>query len=304
MHFLANKWTSTYSYNFDYGQNAKCALQCVEFYGGSWNNSIILPINCNKIVIDGVAASVRGGSIFGRSNGRGNSQYGYARYASAAIGTNTSLRMNFCGGSTEEAQSLLGKLGDLSGVTSFDGFWEGAFRVTSLDFTGNNITNATNFNSAFANCPSLQTITWGESDLSGVTAFNATFDNCRSLASISFPGTIHITQNQGMYLTFRRCVKLETIDLSNLDFTSNATFNQTFAWCDSLKNLTFKADAGIAQNISVNNCEQLTVTSLLSLFNALATVTAARTCTIGSVNLAKLSEAEKAIATDKGWTLA
>ena len=91
--------------------------------------------------------------------------------------------------------------------------------------------------------------------------------------------------------------------MSNFDFTSNVAFNQTFGYCSNLKNLTFKADAGIAQNISVSDCGQLTVTSLLSLFNALATVTAARTCNIGSVNLAKLSAAEKAIATDKGWTL-
>lgn len=304
VHFLANKWTSTYAYNFDYGQNVKCALQCVEFYGGSWNNDIIFPINCNKIVIDGVAASVYGGKIFGNSSGRGNSQYGYARYASAAIGTSASLRMNFCGGSTEEAQSLLEKLGDLSGVTNFSTFWNGAFRVTSLDFTGNSITNATNFDNAFSNCQSLRTITWGESDLSGITSLNTAFDNCYSLVSIAFPGTIHITQNQGMYLTFRRCISLETIDLSNIDFTSNVQFNQTFGACKSLKNLTFKANAGIAQNIELTNSEQLTVASLLSLFNALATVTAARTCKIGSTNLNKLTAEQKAIATDKGWTLA
>ena len=38
--------------------------------------------------------------------------------------------------------------------------------------------------------------------------------------------------------------------------------------------------------------------------NGLQTVTSTRTLTLGETNLAKLTEAEKQIATDKGWTLA
>ena len=43
---------------------------------------------------------------------------------------------------------------------------------------------------------------------------------------------------------------------------------------------------------------------LLGLINCLVTTDTARTLTLGSTNLAKLTDAEKAIATEKGWTLA
>ena len=47
---------------------------------------------------------------------------------------------------------------------------------------------------------------------------------------------------------------------------------------------------------------KLTVTSLLSLLNALADG-ANKTCKIGTKNLAKLTEEQIAIATNKGWEL-
>ena len=39
------------------------------------------------------------------------------------------------------------------------------------------------------------------------------------------------------------------------------------------------------------------------VINGLQTVTTTQTLTLGSTNLAKLTEADKKIATDKGWTL-
>lgn len=53
----------------------------------------------------------------------------------------------------------------------------------------------------------------------------------------------------------------------------------------------------------MNGCPKLTVDSLLSLLNALADGVTDKTCKIGTTNLAKLTEEQKAIATDKGWTL-
>lgn len=48
---------------------------------------------------------------------------------------------------------------------------------------------------------------------------------------------------------------------------------------------------------------KLTHDSLLNILNALPETTEAYTCTLGSTNLAKLTDEEKAIAIDKGWTL-
>ena len=52
---------------------------------------------------------------------------------------------------------------------------------------------------------------------------------------------------------------------------------------------------------------KLTHDSLMSIINHLkdfSGTTTTMTCTLGATNLAKLTDAEKAIATEKGWSLA
>ena len=44
--------------------------------------------------------------------------------------------------------------------------------------------------------------------------------------------------------------------------------------------------------------------SIIEVLNDLPTVTTTQRLTLGSTNLAKLTDDEKAIATNKGWTLA
>ena len=55
-------------------------------------------------------------------------------------------------------------------------------------------------------------------------------------------------------------------------------------------------------NISLNNCP-LTVDSIVGLLNALPQSDKGYSFQIGDVNIAKLTDEQKAIATDKGWTL-
>lgn len=99
--------------------------------------------------------------------------------------------------------------------------------------------------------------------------------------------------------------KLHTIPRLNL---TNATgVNNAFTDATSLKNITFEGTIPIS--ISFASCTLLTHESLMSIINALKdysenTGTTVYTCTIGSANLAKLSEEEQQIAIDKGWTLA
>ena len=100
---------------------------------------------------------------------------------------------------------------------------------------------------------------------------------------------------------FDHCKYLKTID--KLILPPNTTFQGWFSGCAELENLTIEGT--IKNDFSVSDSPKLTHTSIMSIINCLETKTSGTfTCSLGATNLAKLTNAEKAIATGKGWTLA
>lgn len=133
-------------------------------------------------------------------------------------------------------------------------------------------TNVTDMMWAFYGCSSLQKI-------DGLIT-----DNAKSVTSL-----------------FHGCTALHTIS-HPLDFSSvTSQIDTTFTSCKQLSYVRFSGTINV--NIHVNGCPKLTSDSLLSLLNALADGVTNKKCKLGSTNLAKLTDAQKAIATDKGWTL-
>lgn len=94
--------------------------------------------------------------------------------------------------------------------------------------------------------------------------------------------------------------KLITID--KVITNAKVQYTNWFSSTTNLENITFEGE--IAYNFSVSPCTKLTHDSLMSIIDHLATVSTTKTLTLGETNLAKLTDAEKAIATEKGWTLA
>ena len=79
-----------------------------------------------------------------------------------------------------------------------------------------------------------------------------------------------------------------------------------FSNCSNLVEVRFEGVIGLGSNtIMFKNNPKISVESLLNTFECLQTntSTSSYTLSIGSTNLAKLTDAEKAIATQKGWTL-
>ena len=91
---------------------------------------------------------------------------------------------------------------------------------------------------------------------------------------------------------------------------NTANVQSLFVGCTALENVTFEAEdaekgIGIGYGFDVSKATAITNDSLMSIINALETKTSGtHTMTFGATNLAKLTDAEKAIATQKGWTLA
>jgi hypothetical protein len=74
-----------------------------------------------------------------------------------------------------------------------------------------------------------------------------------------------------------------------------------FTYCLALTNLGgFK---NLKTNLDLSNCLNLTHDSLMNVINNLATVENNPTLTLGTTNIAKLTDNEIAIATNKGWII-
>ena len=77
---------------------------------------------------------------------------------------------------------------------------------------------------------------------------------------------------------------------------------ECFRGCVSLTTITGNPNFKVSLDLA--SCTNLTHDSLMVVINGLQTVTTTQTLTLGSANLAKLTDDEKKVATDKGWTLA
>lgn len=96
---------------------------------------------------------------------------------------------------------------------------------------------------------------------------------------------------------------VKTIRLLNVH--ESTEYSYAFTGCEDLENITIGGTIGKA--VSFSPCTKLTHDSLMSIISALKDYSGSGTTvtlTLGSKNLAKLTDAEKQIATGKGWTLA
>lgn len=159
----------------------------------------------------------------------------------------------------------------------------------------------TNMNSMFRNCSQLTQLDVSNWDTKNVTNMYNMWANCYKLTQLDLSNW-NTSKVARMDYMFYGCSKLTQLDLNNFNTSKVTNMSEMFQYCNSLTD--FIAPKNINANIGFNYCNNLSHDSLMSIVNNLATVTTTRTLTLGSTNLAKLSSEEKAIATNKGWTLA
>ena len=186
---------------------------------------------------------------------------------------------------------------DTTKVTYMSGMFNGCKNLRTIPQF--NTPNLKTVGSMFYECNSLETVPLFNT--SNVTSFDSMFCYCRSLTSIPQFDTSKVTS---MYNMFRSCTSLTSVP--KLDATSLAGGTSIFdSWYSYDKFTTFGGFTNLKVNLDLSPCTALTKESLLNVFNEAADVTASpKKMTLGSTNLAKLTDADKAIATNKGWTLA
>ena len=134
-------------------------------------------------------------------------------------------------------------------------------------------------------------------DTAGLTDLSALFKECY-LNEAPLLDTTAATNLQEM---FRDCGRIQIIPAYDV---SNATNLLWFVMNNyNLKEIKIK-NIGADLNIKFSNSDEFTREALLEIIGNLKTVTTTKTLTMGATNLAKLTEEDKAIAINKGWTLA
>lgn len=193
---------------------------------------------------------------------------------------------------------------DVSKVASFFALFDASNKIKNIDVSKWNTSSATNMGWMF-NRNSLNTLDVSNFNTSKVTNMFAMFSGCKSLTRLDVSN--FDTSN---VLDFGRVFSYwdnvcEELNISGLNLTKCTSINNTFSYsnfkvirCDGLK----FPDIDMS-NIGLNSSTALTVDSIVGLLNALPQSDKGYSFQIGSDNIAKLSEEQKAIATNKGWTL-
>ena len=160
---------------------------------------------------------------------------------------------------------------------------------------------ATDLGYCFQQCYGLTSLSLPAGFGSAATKLQSCFASCEKLSSLALPAGFGRNATDLSYC-FSNCEKLATLTLPP-GFGRNATnLTGLFTSCYALTTIEGGVEAKVA--LSLSYAKSLTHDSLVNVLHALQTVTRATNLTLGSGNLEKLTDAEKKIATDKGWTLA
>lgn len=181
---------------------------------------------------------------------------------------------------------------DTSNVTDMSGMFYDCWAITTIPQY--NTSNVTNMRFMFYNDGKLRTIPL--LDTSNVTNMGCMFYSCKELTTIPQLNTSNVTNMNSM---FRDCTHLTTVPA--LDVSRVTDMSDMFIRCTLLKSILM---THIGANLDIHYSTKFEREDLLVILNNLETVTSSKTLTMGATNLAKLTDEDKAIATNKGWTLA
>ena len=217
-------------------------------------------------------------------------------------------------------------------LTSLESAWSGCQSLKSLNLNKWDVSKwrPTSCASIFGTCFSLKTLKIDNWDVSNwpVTDFSRCFNDCRSLKEIDLTSwNVSGWAVTTIYYLFYDLCNANKVDIHNWDVSNWALTEARYLYSGSYIN-TLLLPAGLhgtvtnskfTSNISTlinfhgpsldinqnySNSQRLTHESLVTLINELPTVSSTKTLTIGQTNKLKLTAAEIAVATQKGWTVA
>ena len=151
----------------------------------------------------------------------------------------------------------------------------------------------------FYGCSSLTTIP--QMDTSKVTNMRYMFNNCDNLTTIPQMDTSNVTNMEGMFKSAYGLKYIPDIDMQNCT-NAKLMFYNCFHLTSFIENPLCKVTPWQIFD-DFNLCQtKLDRDSILKVFNG-AKVVSGKTIRINTITDGYLSEADKKIITDKGWTI-
>ena len=189
-----------------------------------------------------------------------------------------------------------------SRVSNMEQMFNGCKKLQSIPLL--NTSNVTSILGMFDGCESLTTIP--QLDTSRVTNMSMTFRGCKSLTTIPQLDTSKVSN---MMSIFKECDALESIPLLDCGNVTDASpLINPFYYDDQVHLTDMGGFKNLKVNLDIRKAPNLTVQSLMNVINNLYDFvgngeSTTSTLEIGETNLAKLTDEQKAVATNKGWQL-
>ena len=195
---------------------------------------------------------------------------------------------------------------DTSSVTNLSSAFNGCHYLVSLDVSSWSVEKVTSMSNLFSGCTGLTSLNISNWSVSELLSMNNLFYNCQSIGSLDLSG-FNVSKVTNFGNIFSDCKSLVSLNLSNWNMSRMTYATDVFYNCPKLRDLNMNGailPKGDIKFWALDTCKALTADSLVSVISALPQLEdVPYTCAIGSANLVKLSDDQKAIATNKGWIL-
>ena len=193
---------------------------------------------------------------------------------------------------------------DTSNVNNMESMFYNSNRLESLNVSNFNTAKVTNMSGMFHGIKSTE-LDLSSFDTSQVSDMSQMFGWCSNLVSLDL-SHFNVSNVTDMRNMFDWCTKLTSLNISNWNMSKVTNVYQMFDTTSLIETIACDGlqlpDIDLSY-IALNSCKKLTVDSIVGLLNALPQSTHNYSFQIGADNIAKLSEDQKAIATNKGWKL-
>lgn len=219
---------------------------------------------------------------------------------------------------------------DTSKVTTLRSMFGDCAALETVEFADWDVNYVIDFYAMFDACKNLKTIDVSKWDTSSAINMGWMFNN-NNLKTLDI-SNFNTSKVTNMHAMFSGCKSLTRLDISNFDTSNVLDFGRTFSYwskvceelnitglnltrCTSMKSTFYATSFTVIlcdgmklpnidmSEIGLDSSTELTVDSIVGLLNALPQSDKGYSFQIGSVNIAKLTDEQKAIATNKGWTL-